>query len=172
MEVKEFSSKRLKFCFPKAADANAFYENIDWSVIRNIPKAPWPFTLEHAKAFVADAEYDRKNKICYELILCDKNTNQFVGVISLKVNVTGEPPGQIGYWITQTYRGEGLAFEAVSEIIKLAKALKLKKIWALARYDNLPSIHLLKKFGMVFTEKRMGTYEGKEIPEDVYEMNF
>ncbi|MBN9286300.1 MAG: hypothetical protein BGO43_13025 [Gammaproteobacteria bacterium 39-13] len=171
MKVKEFSSERILFCFPKPEDANAFYENIDWSVIKNISGAPWPFMLDHAKSFIADAEKDRNNNICYEFLLKDKTTNQFIGIASLNVNVSGEPSGQIGYWITKACRGKGYAFEAVSGIIKLAKSLKLPKVWASARSDNSPSVNLLKKMGMVFSEERIGIYESKEMSEVIYELN-
>jgi RimJ/RimL family protein N-acetyltransferase len=173
MQAKRFSSERIVFRFPEPNDANSIFQGVDWSIHKNISRAPWPYTLEDAISFISGCENDRKNNSCFEYILTTKDTNEFIGIASLSLSVWegSDRPGEIGYWITHSFRGRGYGFEVVNEMVKLAKFLKLPMVWAAARHDNLPSINLLKKIGMKFAKERTGMYEGKEMPEVIYEMS-
>ena len=68
----------------------------------------------------------------------------------------------IGFAMLPNYESLGLAHEASSEIIKLAKnVFKLDKIVAITTPDNESSIKLLKKLGLTF-EKKVTPFEDEE----------
>ena len=68
----------------------------------------------------------------------------------------------IGFAMLPNYESLGLAHEASSEIIKLAKnVFKLDKIVAITTPDNDSSIKLLKKLGLTY-EKKVTPFEDEE----------
>jgi RimJ/RimL family protein N-acetyltransferase len=81
-----------------------------------------------------------------------------------------EEPGQLGYWVTDKHQRKGYVFEATKELIKLAKHLKLYKVWASVRYDNEYSIKLLEKLGMQYIQSTSSIYENQKVKEVMYEM--
>lgn len=172
-KFKEFSSDRVLFRFLMAEDANVIFQHLDWSVIKNLGVIPWPYTLEDAKEFISQSEQNRKNNICLDYLLTDKETKAFIGIISLFLIVDEGKfvPGKIGGWVTKSQRGNNYAIEAVREMIKLARAFRLEQVWAYVRQDNVPSINLLKSVGMRLIKEGKGVYEGTEMAEEVYEMN-
>jgi RimJ/RimL family protein N-acetyltransferase len=168
-----FSSKRIIFKTPEMTDAKDILENISWDIVRNLGSLPWPFSLEHTKDFILECDKLRKEVLRYDYAMRLKESGDFLGISSLHVGVHAgsERPGQIGYWVAEKHQGRGYGTEAANEMIELARILELPMVWASVRFDNLQSISILKKIGLVYDKQQIGNYENKEINELIYRMD-
>jgi RimJ/RimL family protein N-acetyltransferase len=89
----------------------------DPDVQRYIPGMPDPYTLEHARTFIASAGRAIREGTRLPLAIVDAASGQLVGAIELR---PGEV-GSIGYWISPAARRRGYA----------TSALRLFSRWAL-----------------------------------------
>jgi 8-oxo-dGTP diphosphatase len=73
----------------------------------------------------------------------------FVGTISLRF-ADDDPIGEIGYWIGESYQRRGYAAEAIHCLLRFAfEVLRLEEVRAATAADNLASIRLLQKIGLI-----------------------
>ncbi|SFU79669.1 Protein N-acetyltransferase, RimJ/RimL family [Clostridium sp. DSM 8431] len=97
--------------------------------------------------------------INYAIIL--KETNKAIGSIGILIGkksslAKNNEEGEIGYWIAETYWGQGLMPEAVKEIIRYAfQDLKLLTLWCGYYEGNKKSKRVQDKCGFKYdhTEK-------------------
>ena len=97
--------------------------------------------------------------INYAIIL--KETNKAIGSIGILIGkksslAKNNEEGEIGYWIAETYWGQGLMPEAVKEIIRYAfQDLKLLTLWCGYYEGNKKSKRIQDKCGFKYdhTEK-------------------
>lgn len=84
------------------------------------------------------------------------DASKLIGVISLlkgKREFIPEPEAEVGFWLGETYWGQGLMTEAVERVLTYGfNELKLTKIWCLATPSNLPSQGLQEKVGFTYIE--------------------
>jgi len=57
--------------------------------------------------------------------------------------------GEIALFIHQDYRGRGLAKKVLRETIEEARRLGLRRVWAVAEFDNFPMFRLALSLGFV-----------------------
>ncbi len=75
---------------------------------------------------------------------------QFVGLVGLHLGAAKMRNGEIWYKLHSNYWGQGIATEAVSEVLRFAfHDLALHRIEAGCAIDNQRSIKVLEKIGMV-----------------------
>jgi [ribosomal protein S5]-alanine N-acetyltransferase len=73
---------------------------------------------------------------------------EVVGNVSLKNINTTMYYADIGYGVSETHQGKGIATEAVRLVIqKIFSETKLRKIMAYVQELNVPSCHVLEKLG-------------------------
>jgi len=73
--------------------------------------------------------------------------NQVVGCVSLD-NLTKNHKAELGYWLTESYWGQGIVSEAVKQIVDHGfNKLKLKRIYAYTFTPNKASQKVLLKNG-------------------------
>ncbi len=114
----------------------------DESVVRNLARAPWPYTAADAQAFAA-REYDRLLPNFF-VTLPGANGAQLIGSVGLSL-VEGEI--NLGYWIGRPFWGQGYATEAARAMLSLAKAIGHKRLVASHFVDNPASGRVLGKLG-------------------------
>lgn len=85
-----------------------------------------------------------------------KETNEVIGSIGLMIGTessltTNDKEGEIGYWISETYWGQGLIPEAVKELIRYAfEDLKLHILWCGYYEGNNKSKRVQDKCGFKY----------------------
>ena len=114
------------------------------AVVRNLTRAPWPYALGDAEAFLA-----RPDDAGLPGFLIAQRTaggSRIVGGIGLGTDQDGGV--ELGYWIARPYWGLGFATEAAQAVLALARhGLKIKRLNAWHFLDNPASANVLRKLG-------------------------
>ncbi len=121
----------------------------DEGVVRNLARAPWPYTPEEAARFAA---VDHPQMFpAFLLMLRTDGAPRLIGACGI-----GERNGEaeLGYWISRPYWGLGFASEAGRAVVSVAKALGHSKLVAGHFIDNPASGHVLRKLGFRATGQR------------------
>jgi len=124
-------------------DAQAIFDAInDEDIVRNLARAPWPYTLDDARSFVA-LQHDTH----YPNFMLMKRTNgapELIGSCGL-----GDNGGmtELGYWIARPFWGQGYASEAARAVVGIAKAIGHKRLTCGHFTDNPASGRVMIKQG-------------------------
>jgi RimJ/RimL family protein N-acetyltransferase len=134
----------------------------DQGIVRNLARAPWPYTPTDAASFVALQHTQLfPNALLWTR---DGQSPQLVGSCGL-----GELDGEaeLGYWIARPFWGRGYATEAARAVIQAARALGHKKLVSSHFIDNPASGRVLRKVGFRPTGKtqmRFSAGRGRDVP--------
>ena len=148
-------------------DAPALVEAIAHeSVCTMLARAPWPYTLADAEAFLTLSRDHRSPRM---LILAhDGAKPRLVGGIGLTQDESGH---EFGYWLTPDAWGRGYATEAGHAVIDMARhALGLRHVHAGHFHDNPGSGRVLRKLG--FRETGVAQRACRARGEDVAGVNY
>ena len=130
-------------------DAQELHQAIaDEGIVRNLARAPWPYTADDAVHFTAQAYGERHP--AFLLMLRTKGAPRLVGGCGIG-DLDGE--AELGYWIARPYWGLGFATEASRAVINIAKAIGHNKLIASHFTDNPASGNVLRKLGFQSTGK-------------------
>ena len=143
----------------------------DEGVVRNLARAPWPYTAEHAKAFAAREQDPRQPN--FMITLPTASGTALIGCAGLSDDP--EAPGaiQLGYWIARDHWGQGYATEAARAVLCLARAIGHRRIVAHHFADNPASGRVLRKAGFRPTGRRQTRFSlgrGGHAPSVGYEI--
>jgi RimJ/RimL family protein N-acetyltransferase len=148
--------------FPE--DAPALAEAIaDEAIVKNLATAPWPYRMRDAEAFLA-----RPRDPVLPLLLVFERTAgapRLVGSCGLGRRPSGAV--EMGYWIARPYWGRGLATEACSALVEIARTLGLASVEGSYFVDNPASARVLQKLGfepLGIIAPRMSCARGVESP--------
>jgi ribosomal-protein-alanine N-acetyltransferase len=95
----------------------------------------------------------------------DKQSQKFIGWCGLWVLKENDEI-EVGYALAKEYQGRGLATEAAARVLQYGFAeLKLEKIVALARHENLASRRVMEKLGLKYDHT--GTFYEMELAHHV-----
>jgi len=124
-------------------DAAELHQAIaDEGIVRNLARAPWPYTAADAVHFAA-----QEHGALYPgflLMLRTHGAPRLIGACGLG---NYDNNAELGYWISRPYWGLGFATEASSAVVNIAKAIGHKKLIASHFTDNPPSGNVLRKLG-------------------------
>ena len=143
-------------------DAPALFDAVcDERVVRNLAQAPWPYTPQHAEAFLARERgaTDTSSLIFLRM----SSAPRLVGCIGVHRLPSGED--ELGYWITRPYWNRGFATEACRAVIEIARTLGLPQLQGAYFIDNPASGRVLEKLGFLavgITAPRMSCARGAE----------
>jgi len=113
------------------------------SIVRNLARAPWPYTEADAVRFLSQ---EQDMRVPNFLILSRTNGQpRLVGGIGL--NQRADDRVELGYWIARPYWGLGFATEAGRAVMRIARASGLSGIVASHFIDNPASGNVLRKLG-------------------------
>lgn len=115
----------------------------DEAVVRNLARAPWPYTPDHARAFAGLPQAPRHPH--FLVTLPGESGAKLVGCVGLREGEDGETA--LGYWIARRHWGCGYATEAARAVLPLARMLGHRRIIAWHFADNPASGHVLRKAG-------------------------
>jgi len=137
-------------------DARALHAAIcDEGIVRNLARAPWPYRMDDAEAFLAQER--APDQVSSLIFLRTEGAPILVGGIGF---APAEPHGlEFGYWIARPYWGRGIATEAGRAVVAHARdALRLKRLDAGHFTDNPASGAVLRKLGFCPTGAVRGRY--------------
>ena len=152
-----------------AEDAPALSAAIaDEGIVRNLARAPWPYRIEDAVAFL-----DREPAADNAALLVFART----GGVPRLVGATGFHPAsngqlELGYWIARPYWGLGYATEAGRAVLDIASAIGHRRMTAGHFTDNPASGKVLRKLGFRPTGEIVRRYSagrGAEAPCALFE---
>ena len=138
-------TKRLILRPAWAEDARALTDAIaDEAIVRNLGRAPWPYTIEDARQFIA-IDHDKRTPN-FMIIWHANEESKLIGSCGLaEINDRIE----LGYWLARPYWGFGYATEAARAVMEIALSLGHECLHAGYFSDNPASGHVLRKLGFV-----------------------
>ena len=142
----------------------------DERIVRNLARAPWPYTQDDARAFVAAAQ-DRRHPR-FLITIPSASGARIVGGIGLTHQ---DRQAELGYWLAPEAWGRGLATEAASAVLRLARTLGHSRIGAHHFLDNPASGRVLEKVGFRRTghvAERPSLARGCSFPSREYLLDF
>jgi len=148
--------------FPEDAPALAAAMS-DQAIARNLAVVPWPYTLRDAEAFLASP----RDPVLPSLLIFERGPGapQLAGACGLGRRPSGSV--EIGYWIGKPFWGRGLATEACTALVEIARALGLASLEGSHFVDNPASARVLEKLGfeaLGIIAPRMSCARGAEVP--------
>ncbi|MDP5281110.1 GNAT family N-acetyltransferase [Sphingomonas sp. DG1-23] len=112
-------------------------------VVRNLARAPWPYTIEAAESFAAG--FDGSAEPRFLIFEHGQGALRLVGGIG--IGPFEKEANEFGYWITPDAWGRGLATEAGAAVLRAACAMGIRRVVAGHFLDNPASGRVLRKLG-------------------------
>jgi len=138
-------TQRLLLRPPEPGDANALVRHMEWDVVKNLSRPPFPYLEEHALAFLARQEESRAKGSDYAFAITDKSGSAFLGVCGVHLREKGF---ELGYWLARPCWGKGYATEAAGGVLGFAfRNLRAEEVEAGWYHDNPASGRVLEKLG-------------------------
>ena len=148
--------------FPE--DAPALAAGIaDEAIARNLATVPWPYRVRDAEAFLASP----RDPVLPSLLILERGQQapQLVGSCGLGRRPSGAV--EMGYWIARPFWGRGIATEACTALVDIARTLGLATLEGSHFIDNPASARVLEKLGFEpigIIAPRMSCARGLEVP--------
>lgn len=119
--------------------------------------------LEEAKRILTDIIFPQyKNKMGRWAVHLRSN-DEFIGWCGLKF-IAEDNEIDLGYRFYENHWGKGYASESAKAVLEYGlNTLKLKNIIARAAKDNVASINVIKKLGMVYLKDDMCAHDPAEV---------
>ncbi len=147
-------TERLFLRPPFPEDWREVYRGInDAGVVRMLARAPWPYMPEDAQDYCAATRDPLDVRLAIALPGADGAP--LIGQIGL--DCSADVP-EVGYWIARGYRGHGFATEALQGVLRMARALGVRRVEAGHYIDNPASGAVLRKAGFAETGEVRPTY--------------
>lgn len=123
---------------------------------------PWPVrTVEETKEAL-DEKLTRTIAVgrgdWIVLAIEERDTGTVIGEVMLKR--VEDTIAEVGYVIRRDRVGQGLASEAVTAMLEVARGLDLERVEAVIRPENEPSIRLIERLGFVRDPERDTVEDG------------
>jgi len=142
----------------------------DEQVVRNLARAPWPYTAEDARAFarMASSGTERDRLLPnFFITLPGADGQRLVGSVGL--NRDGEDT-ELGYWIGRPFWGRGVATEAVRAF--LSEHEPRRPLYGHVAKHNGASMRVLEKCGFKYVgeNKEFARLDDQVVEGVVYEL--
>ncbi|WP_181814691.1 GNAT family N-acetyltransferase [Sphingomonas aracearum] len=141
------------------------------AVIEKLARAPWPYALGDAEAFLALPRGAAEPR--FLVLSHEADYPAIVGGIA--IDRTGDGGAEFGYWFAPQAWGRGYATEAGRIVIDMARhALGLRRLDACHHLDNPASGRVLTKLGFRPTgaiEQRPSLGRGGDVPCVLFELD-
>lgn len=143
-------------------DAQALTDAIGHdAVLRNLTRAPAPYTLADAEAFLATPQDETLPRLL--AFARTWGTPRLIGGCDIHRDADGVL--ELGYWIARPYWGLGFATEAARAVMGIARASGLPPLRASHFPDNPASGNVLRKLGFHFTGRIERRYSFGRLAE-------
>lgn len=132
-------------------------------VVMNLATAPWPYTLQHAQAFLTGP----RDPLLPSLLALERTEGppRLVGACGLGRRPSGAI--ELGYWVAPPAWGQGFATEMCEAVIDIARTLGLPQLEGSYFLDNPASGRVLEKLGfeqLGIVAPRLSCARGTEAP--------
>jgi RimJ/RimL family protein N-acetyltransferase len=155
----------LRPAFPE--DCGAILAGIgEESIVRNLARAPWPYTMDDARNFAA---LPQDQRLPHFVVTVPGN-----GVIGSAGMGEHEGEPELGYWIAREHWGRGYATEAAGAVLRIARTLGHRRVVAGHFTDNPASGRVLRKLGFIPTGrpgKRFSLARGQMVESVEYALD-
>lgn len=119
--------------------------------------------LEEAQYILTDIIFPQYKNNIGRWAVHLKSNNEFIGWCGLKF-IAQDNEIDLGYRFFENHWGQGYASESAKAVLEYGvNNLKLKNIIARAAKDNVASINVLKKLGMVYLKEDMCAHDPAEV---------
>lgn len=125
----------------------------DRQIARNLSRVPWPYGLEHARAYAGRAHM--RGLPQFLATLPGEPGAPIVGGAGLVREGEGV---ELALWVARDYRGRGLGTEAGRAVLAVAGAIGHRQLRASPFIDNPASGHILEKLGFRRTGRIIERY--------------
>jgi RimJ/RimL family protein N-acetyltransferase len=145
-----------------AEDAPALATAIaDEMIVRNLATAPWPYRLRDAEGFLAQP----RDPVLPSFLIFERTDGEprLAGSCGLGRRPSGAV--ELGYWIARPFWGRGIATEAATALIEIARTMGFTRLEGSHFLDNPASGRVLEKLGfeaLGITAPRMSCARGTE----------
>ena len=143
----------------------------DEGVVKNLAKAPWPYTADDARNF-AEKPQDSRCPHFFVTLPTSSAPAELVGCVGL---ASDGDEVELGYWFGREHWGRGFATEAARAVLRLARTLGHRRIVAKHFTDNPASGRVLAKLGFRSSGEIRPSYSlarGCEAPAMVHAVEF
>jgi RimJ/RimL family protein N-acetyltransferase len=135
----------------------------DQAIVRHLGSAPWPYRMRDATAFLASPS----DPTLPSLLIFERTAAEprLVGACGLGRRPSGAV--EMGYWVARADWGRGIATEACTALIEIARTLGFVRLEAAHFLDNPASGRVLEKLGFASTgivAPRLSCARGEEAP--------
>lgn len=140
----------------------------DPAVVRNLSRAPSPYTMADAEQFLAMPQDPLMP--CLLAFTRTHGAPRLVGGCGVHLDEDGTP--ELGYWIARSYWGLGFATEAARAVLSMARANGVGQLRARHFVDNPASGNVLRKLGFHYSgrvERRFSVGRGTEVDCLIFE---
>ena len=141
----------------------------DERIVRNLATAPWPYRLRDAEAFLAQP----RDPLLPSFLIFERTDKDphLLGACGLGRRPSGAI--ELGYWIARRHWGRGVATEASTALLDIARTLRLPRLQASHFLDNPASGRVLEKLGFEpvgITAPRMSCARGKDATARLFRL--
>lgn len=137
--------------------------------LKFLSSAPLNYTKETAASFLHFLKMVEDSKEMLELGMFYKETNLFIGMMTLENINYNDNSCELGYWLCKEFTGKGIAFESAKKILEFAfDSLKMDMIKAYVIKEHKKSISLLERLGFTQKELLLENEENKGVKVDRY----
>jgi RimJ/RimL family protein N-acetyltransferase len=133
---------------PRPADANDVFHGMnDFDVVKNLSRAPWPYTLHDAVSWLDSIENGGPQRTAYPFAIVTGERQ--VGTVGISNH--GDTV-ELGYWLARDAWGRGFATEAARLAVGFAFThLHLEELEAGHFVENAASGRVLERLGFAYT---------------------
>ncbi len=129
-------------------------------------------TLQDTIAYCDDIKQFVLEKSYFPFVICDLETDAFIGFIDVKNIDWNIPKAEIGYFIDCNYEGKGIISKFLGDVIEhLSDRYHFKKLLCRSNSRNVGSIAVAKKNGFTLEgtiRKDYKTTKGEIVDLDYY----
>jgi RimJ/RimL family protein N-acetyltransferase len=154
-DVFRIETRRLWLRWPKAQDAAAIQRLAGSKVVADMTgTVPHPYPAGEADRFIFAARKDNAlgTRLSFAIVKKQK-PDQLIGMIGSRLTTAG---ADLGYWLGESFWGEGYATEAAHALIDaIFTYTDVKELSASARVINPASRHVIEKSGFQFIGSNM-----------------
>ncbi len=167
-DMPVLETERLLLRRMKVSDCYDMYEYASRSeVTRYLTWSPHP-DMEYTKEYLQYISNHYKLGDFYDWAVILKSENKMIGTCGFTRFHTQHDCGEVGYVINPSYRGQGIAAEALCEVIRFGfSRLGLHRIEAKYIDGNVASRRVMEKVGMHFEGVRRGEMRIKGSYRDI-----
>lgn len=141
---------RVRLRAPSEADVDALAELADDPEVARWTFVPEPYLPSDATAFVRQSRMKIRTEEAYPMVIERLDGEALVGTLALDRVDRWARRADVGYWLGEPYRGQGLASEALELALAIAfEDLDLIRVQARVFPGNEASIRLLERHGFV-----------------------